>query len=85
MDLVLIKHSSHLIMTVKLLYTAHQFSTSGCTGPSPSQPTGKLVAAAKKAVPTVPNQASAVHLGNSAKHTATRLGVLRSAVAKVCV
>ena len=42
-----------------------------------------LVAAAKKAVPVVGEEAVAVQLGNMAKYTATRLGELRSAVAKV--
>ena len=47
------------------------------------QPTGLLVAAAKKAVPVVGEETVAVQLGNMAKYTATRLGELRSAVAKV--
>ena len=47
------------------------------------QPTGLLVAAAKKAVPVVGEETVAVHLGNMAKYTATRLGELRSAIAKV--
>ena len=47
------------------------------------QPTGLLVAAAKKAVPVVGEEAVAVQLGNMAKYTATRLGELRSAVTRV--
>ena len=41
------------------------------------------MAAAKKAVPVVGEETVAVHLGNMAKYTATRLGELRSAIAKV--
>ena len=46
------------------------------------QPSGKMVAAAKAAVPTVGDQAAALQLGNFAKATAISLSELRSASAK---
>lgn len=47
------------------------------------QPAGKMVAAAKAAVPTVGDQASALQLGNFAKATASALAELRAASLKV--
>lgn len=47
------------------------------------QPTGLLVATAKKVVPVVGDAAIAVQVGSVAKYTAARLGELRSAIAKV--
>ena len=47
------------------------------------QPSGKMVAAAKAAVPTVGDQAAALQLGNFAKATANALADLRAASAKV--
>ena len=46
-------------------------------------PSGKMVAAAKAAVPTVGDQAAALQLGNFAKATANALAELRAASAKV--
>ena len=47
-----------------------------------AQPAGKMVAAAKAAVPTVGEQAAALQLGNFAKSTAIALAELRSASAR---
>lgn len=47
------------------------------------QPTGLLVATAKKVVPVVGDKAIAIQVGSVAKYTAARLGELRSAIAKV--
>ena len=49
----------------------------------PLQPAVKMVAAAKAAVPTVGDQASALQLGNFAKATAAALAELRASSAKV--
>lgn len=46
------------------------------------QVTGKLVAAAKKAVPSISDSAVALTVGHSAKYTAVQLGALRSAINK---
>ena len=51
-----------------------------CSSP---QPAGKMVAAAKAAVPTVGDQAAALQLGNFAKATAASLAELRAATIKV--
>jgi len=48
-------------------------------------PAGKMVAAAKAAVPTVGDQAAALQLGNFAKATAIALAELRTASTKVLV
>ena len=50
-----------------------------------SQPSGKMVAAAKAAVPTVTDQAAALQLGNFAKATGVALADLRAASARVGV
>ena len=50
---------------------------------SSPQPAGKMVAAAKAAVPTVGDQAAALQLGNFAKATAIALAELRAASTKV--
>lgn len=47
------------------------------------QPAGKMVAAAKAAVPTVGDQAAALQLGNFAKATAASLAELRAATVRV--
>ena len=53
-----------------------------CLLSSSPQPSGKMVAAAKAAVPTVGDQAAALQLGNFAKATATALAELRAASSK---
>ena len=47
------------------------------------QPSGRLVAASKAAVPTVSDPASALQLGNFAKSTAAAVAELRNAANKV--
>ena len=47
------------------------------------QPSGRLVAASKAAVPTVSDPASALQLGNFAKSTAAAVSELRNAASKV--
>ena len=49
----------------------------------PVQPSGRLVAASKAAVPTVSDPASALQLGNFAKSTAAAVAELRNAASKV--
>ena len=47
------------------------------------QPCGKMIAAAKAAVPTIGDQSAAIQLANFAKQTASSLAELRNAAAKV--
>ena len=80
-------HNSFLSQAVRLSMASPESASSqlGLINASQAmiQPCGKMIAAAKAAVPTIGDQAAAIQLANFAKQTASSLAELRAAASKV--